>query len=276
MSTHSSPCRTPQHLTESFISTNRTGIPMPNLSLLDYDSGAEPDVSFRSFRLIQPNSSTRPTSGTSTSFSVPTLSFACSRSSTFPIYNNQSGDDPGNSHYYNHFDDSDQVHEHGNSSTLFLKPIDPTVGPQNSDGSVHTATVNYQRLAANLSAKLHAEIMNAKWDDGARGEAADAGKGMMVDGRASRGEELGGYTETATLSLSTRDRALASLESLRRANSLTAGGYENYKEIVTSSLCDLADAVYAVDGFTEKTSLLSLTKGLEGCMLPEKKGRNTT
>lgn len=117
--------------------------------------------------------------------------------------------------------------------------------------------------------------MTAKWDDGARGPA-DAGKGMMGKGRASRGEEWAGYPEIATLSLSPRDRALASLESLRRANSLTAGGYESYKEIVTSSLCDLADAVYAVDGFTEKTSLLSLTKGLEGCMLPEKRARDTT
>lgn len=118
--------------------------------------------------------------------------------------------------------------------------------------------------------------MTAKWDDGARGGAADAGKGMMGKGRASRGEEWVGDPEIATLSLSPRDRALASLESLRRANSLTAGGYENYKEIVTSSLCDLADAVCAVDDFTEKTSLLSLTKGLEGCTLPEKTARDTT
>lgn len=149
---------------------------MPNLSLLDYDSSAEPDSSSPSFSLIQPSPSTRPTGGTSISSSVPPLSFARSRSSAFPIYNNQSGDDPGNSHYHNHSHDDDQVHEHGNSSTLFLKPIDPTVGPQNCDGSVHTATINYQRLAANLSAKLHEEIMNAKWDDGANGGAADAGK----------------------------------------------------------------------------------------------------
>lgn len=249
---------------------------MPNLSLLDYDSSAEPDGSSPCFPLIQPNPSTRPTGGTSTSSSVPRLSFARSRSSTFPIYNNHPGDDPGNSHYYNHFDDGDQVHEHGHSSIVFSKPVDPTVGPQNSDGSVHTAPVNYQRLAANLSAKLHEEIMTAKWDDGARGGAADAGKGMMGKGRASRGEEWVGYPEIATLSLSPRDRALVSLESFRRANSLTAGGYENYKEIVTSSLCDLADAVCAVDDFTEKTSLLSLTKGLEGCTLPEKTARDTT
>lgn len=45
---------------------------------------------------------------------------------------------------------------------------------------------------------------------------------------------------------------------------------------MTSSLRDLADAVYAVDGFTGKTCLLSLTKGLEGCMLPEKTARDTT
>lgn len=45
---------------------------------------------------------------------------------------------------------------------------------------------------------------------------------------------------------------------------------------MTSSLRDLADAVYAVDGFTGKTTLLSLTKGLEGCMLPEKTARDTT
>lgn len=160
--------------------------------------------------------------------SVPPLSFARSRSSTFPIYINHPGDDPGNNHYYNHFDDDDQVHEHGHSSIVFSKPVDPTVGPQNSDGSVHTATVNYQRQAANLSAKLHAGIITAKWEDGAREEAADAGKGMMGKGRASRGEEWAGYPEIATLSPSSRDRALASLESLRRANSLAVGGYENY------------------------------------------------
>lgn len=276
MSIPSSPYQAPSTLGESFISTSNTGIPVPNLSLLDYDSSAECDLP----PLAQPSSSAQRTGTIPTSSPVvPSLTLAStvgtfprrvnparSRSLTFPFttftpsYNNRSGDDPGSSHYYY------QDHEQGQLSTPFSKPVDPTVGLQNPDGSIHVATVDYQRLAANLQAKVYEEIMAATWDDG--------GDNGGEWGQASRGEDRGECAEPAAFSA--RDRALASLESLGQANSLTAGGNENYKETVTGSLCDLADAVSGVDGFTEKMSLLSLTQGLEGCMLPNETARDTT
>lgn len=272
MSAHRSSYQAPSALEESFISTNSTLFPMPNLSL-DYDSSAEPDGSSLPFQHARPSSGDRHTAGTIPTLPpVPSLrlapgvstppkraNYAHSRSWTFPStftpsYDSQSGRNPGDSE--------------GQSSTPFSKPVDPTVGPQNPDGSMHIATVNYQRLAANLQATLFEKIMAATWEDD---DGADNG-GKRA--RASHGEDLGKRAEVSTFSA--RDRALANLESLHEANRFTAGGYKDYEEIVTGSLCDLADAISGVDGFTEETSLLSLTQGLEGCMLPEKTDRDTT
>ncbi|EAL19777.1 hypothetical protein CNBG0700 [Cryptococcus deneoformans B-3501A] len=249
MSAHRSPYQAPPDLEGSFRSTNSTLFPMPNLSL-DYDSSAEPDGSSLPFQHARPSSGDRQTAGTIPTLPpVPSLrlapgvstppkraNYAHSRSWTFPSTFAPSYDTQSG---------RNPGDSEGQSSTPFSKPVDPT------------------RLAANLQATLYEKIMAATWED-------DGGKRA----RASHGEDLGKRAEVSTFSA--RDRALANLESLHEANRFTAGGYKDYEEIVTGSLCDLADAISGVDGFTEETSLLSLTQGLEGCMLPEKTDRDTT